>query len=97
MRETNDEKGDCLILGKVHFHRQMTTDKSKVKGGGWWSLDDNTFTFYGESDEFGKASFDDIRSCVENNKVFSSPSLIKSITKLFNFRYKDEMSEYYNL
>lgn len=64
--ETNDELGDCLILSKCTYHKDLVTDPTKVKGGGWFSYDDGTFTFYGKSADYGEASLEDIKHCVEN-------------------------------
>lgn len=93
--ETDDQEGDCLIISKCTYHKQLATDLSKVKGGGWWILDreNSIFTLYGESYDFGMASIDDIKKCVENKKVFSSSALVRNYTDNFSFRYKTESGE----
>lgn len=32
--ETDDELGDCLIISKCTYHKELVTDHTKVKGGG---------------------------------------------------------------
>ena len=60
--ETDDQEGDCLIVAKCTYHKQLATDITKVKGGGWWTLDrDNSiFTLSGDSHVFGRAKIEDI-------------------------------------
>ena len=53
--ENDETLGDCLILGKVTYHKHLAYDESKVKSGGWWKLKDNRITFYGDSYDFGRA------------------------------------------
>ena len=44
-------ENDKLILMKVTFHKEIVTDATKVKGGGWFKYlhDKNMFVFNGES------------------------------------------------
>ncbi len=93
--ETDEQEGDCLIIAKCTFHKQLVTDKEKVKGGGWWTLDreNKVFTLYGKSEDFGEAKFDDIKDCVNRKKVFSNPSLVRNLTEDFTFKYKNEVGE----
>jgi hypothetical protein len=97
--ETHSQKGDILIIAKCAYHKQLATDATKVKGGGWWTLDHNksTFTLYGDSHDFGRANIEDIANCVQLKKVFSSPSLVRNFTDNFKFQYKDECGDIYNL
>ena len=48
--ETDGQEGDCLIVAKCTYHKQLATDIKKVKGGGWWTLDkeNSIFTLHGE-------------------------------------------------
>jgi hypothetical protein len=97
--ETDDEEGDCLIIARCTFHKQLVTDISKVKGGGFWSLDENdktTYTLYGSSHDFGRASIDDITACIKNNKVFTSASLHRKLEN-FKFIYKHINGEHEKL
>ena len=41
--ETDDDHGDCLIISKCTYHRELAIDKDKVKGGGWFVFKDGTF------------------------------------------------------
>lgn len=93
--ETDEQEGDCLIVAKCTHHKQLATDITKVKGGGWWSLDsDNSiFTLHGDSHDFGRAKIEDIRSCIQRKKVFSSASLILNLTDNFKFKYKNQVGE----
>jgi hypothetical protein len=85
--ETDDLLGDCLILSTCVYHKDLVTDKTKVKGGGFWVLKANMFIFSGESHDFGKARFEDIRNCVESGKVYTNSRLMYSIAKEFSFGY----------
>jgi len=93
--ETNDELGDCLIVAKCTYHKQLVSDITKTKGGGWWTLDfDNSlFTLYGDSKDLGKAKILDIAKCVQNKKVFQSSSLRRFLTDRYKFQYKNEVGE----
>lgn len=97
--ETDEQEGDCLIVAKCTYHKQLSTDISKVKGGGWWTLDsDNSvFTLSGDSHDFGRANIEDIASCVQRKKVFSSASLHRNLTDNFKFQYRNEVGEIVNL
>lgn len=80
---------DKLILMKVTYHKEIATDVSKVKGGGWFKYlkETNMFTLNGESHDFGKAKFEDIKKCVEECKVFSDNLLYRNISKNHKFGY----------
>lgn len=87
--ETDDEIGDCLIIAKCTYHKQLATFPEKVKGGGWWTKDfeKSTFTLHGSSDDFGKAKLEDIKACVFNGNVFTNSSCMNSIANKFTFLY----------
>jgi hypothetical protein len=89
--ETDDELGDCLILSKCTYHRDLVTFPDKVKGGGWFEFNvaDNMFIFSRESEEFGEAEMEDIKYCVDNNKIFTSPCLEYPIGEEHIFAYRD--------
>ena len=82
-------EGDNLILSKVSYHSDIVTDKTKVKGGGWFRFLQHTdmFVFYGDSNDFGAAKFEDIKKCVEDGKVFSDNRLYRNISDKHNFGY----------
>ncbi len=69
-------EGNNLIIAKCTFHKQLVTDKEQVKGGGmWeWDRDKNEFLLYGDSTDFGEASTEDIKACIESGNVFLSYS-----------------------
>jgi hypothetical protein len=93
--ESDDQEGDCLIIAKCTYHKQLATNKDKVKGGGWWSLDYNNkiFTLYGESYDFGEATIYDIISCIKRKKVFTSSALFNNITDEFGFIYRNKYGD----
>lgn len=97
--ETIPEMGDCLIIGKCAYHKNIATNIENVKSGGWWVLDrkTSTFTFLGESQDFGRASQEAIQQCVLNNVVFLSSAFGEPITKNFTFIYKDQLGESHTL
>ena len=80
---------DFIILGKVSYHKNLITDKSKVKGGGWYRYNSklNLFIFYDSSHEFGKAKLEDVKKCVEEGKVYSNPMQIHNLTDKHKFAY----------
>lgn len=85
--ETDDELGDCLIIAKCTYHKELATDLTKVKGGGWWVLKDNMFILSGDSHDLGKAKFEDIKKCIESGNVFDSPFVEYSIRDDHDFGY----------
>lgn len=97
--ETFQDKGDCLILAKCTYHKDLARNVKNVKGGGWWRLDNDNLTFIleGESHDFGRAKIEDIINCIQNEKVFSSHALVRNLTKDFIFKYKNEYGELINL
>lgn len=78
-----------LIICKCKHHRDLATNHSKVKGGGWFSYDDKnkTFTLFGSSDQFGRARFLDIKNCIDDGRVYTNKSCSHSIVKQYNFLY----------
>jgi hypothetical protein len=67
-------EGDCLIIGKCTYHRQLATDKKYVKGGGlWkWKREEKEIHLYGASEDFGYATAEDIKACIDAGNVFWS-------------------------
>lgn len=90
--ENDETLGDCLILGRVTYHKQLARNESKVKSGGWWKLKDNRIIFYGESYDFGRATLEQVTNAVLNDKVFNKYPLEHPITKECRFSY-DRQSE----
>lgn len=83
-----------LILGKVQFHKHLANDPKDVKGDGWYEFDyeRKTFTFYGESYDFGSAKLVDIKKCIELKNVFDT-KLSRNIFDNYNFVYRDFTGE----
>lgn len=84
--ETDDIIGDCLIIAKCTYHKQLATDISKVKGGGMWTKKDSTITLFGESHDFGKANIEDIQKCIDEDKVYWDKSLTKLVSNEISFK-----------
>lgn len=94
--ETDDELGDCLIIARCTFHKQLVTDEKKVKGGGWWRKENDTFILFGCSTDFGAATIENIKSCIDKKNVFTNSGLYCSIADEFSFSY-DTRTEIINL
>jgi len=90
--ETLPVLGNCIILSQCARHYQLVTNSQNVKGGGWFLINNetNTITLHGKSDEFGQASLDDIKTCINNGNVFTSPQLLHPIADKYNFNYNSE-------
>ena len=75
-------ESDELIIGKCTFHKELAENKDNVKGGGWFNYDHSkkTFTFFGESHDFGKAEIEDIKEAIENDKVYANSMRSRKLT-----------------
>ncbi len=75
-------EGDALILGKVQYHADLAAEKEKVKGGGWFvfSKEDSSFVLYGNSEDFGAASLEDVQACIKAGKVYTNRYRTHNIT-----------------
>lgn len=72
--------GDCLIIGKVTYHKQLSVNPKKAKGGGLWSFEDEeTIILRGESFQFGPPLVSDLKQAVASGKVFRSKFCIGKI------------------
>lgn len=87
---------DVLIISKVTYHKHIlggivdpVTEKDRIKGGGWfrYSNKSNTFTFYGDSTDFGAAKIEDIQKAIDEGKVFTNVYQTHSIADDHNFAY----------
>lgn len=78
-----------LIISKATYHKELVTDKEKVKGGGWfrWNEDKSMIIFFGSSDDFGPAKLEDIKACVESKEVYSNIYATHSIADMTEFGY----------
>ena len=67
-------EGNSLIIGKCTFHKQLAIDTKDVKCGVWWKWkrEEKEFIFYGESDDFGTPTAEDIKACIDAGNVFLS-------------------------
>ena len=91
--ETDEELGDCLIIGRVTYHNQLSWDEDKVKSGGWWSREGDRITFYGESHQYGKATQEQVTEAVMNNKVFTGYVLEHPINNKHIFFYTTQAGD----
>jgi hypothetical protein len=82
-----------LIIAKCTYHKQLVIDKENVKGGGWWTRNSETktFTLFGDSHDFGMASIEDIKKCIDDDLVFYNPYSDISMAGKFNFNYRDQL------
>ena len=69
---TEPELGDYMVVSKCTFHKQLAADGNPVKGGGWYTIDNQkkTITFSGESHDFGRAEVSDIIECILADRVY---------------------------
>jgi hypothetical protein len=90
--ETDPEDGDCLIIGKCTYHKELAYDTTQVKGGGLWSLteDRKVFTLSGYSYDFGPAKLEQVWDCIVRSKVFTSYTKGNNISSKFVFKFIDE-------
>ena len=80
-----------LILSKCVYHKDLVIDKTKLQGGGWFKFEDDGFTFYGSSHDFGQASLEDIQKAINDDKVFTNPyNHDRSIATKYKFVYNTE-------
>ena len=84
-----------LIIGKVAFHKDLALDKTKVKGGGWFSFDSkkNTFYLYASSEDFGYAKLEDVKNAVESGKVGERNRFWRYKNFNYQFSEKDSIDE----
>lgn len=85
---------DCLYLGNCTYHKQLATNKDKVKGGGWfrYNSETDTFTLHGSSEDFGAAKIEDIQKCINEQKVFSHKNGIRNLSSAsFNYDTQSEI------
>lgn len=90
--EEDSELGNCLIIAKCTYHKQLATFEDKVKGGGWWIRKGDEFTLHGKSEDFGEADFDTIKECILKGNVYSNKSLSMKLDN-FKFKYKNIYGE----
>jgi hypothetical protein len=97
--ETDPEEGDCLIIAKCTYHKQLATDVSKVKGGGWWRINSEKKTVYlhGESHDFGRAKIEDIADCVKRKKVFRNSGLYAEWDSDYKLFYDNDCGDIIDL
>ena len=79
-----------LIIAKCTFHRQLVSNKEKVKGGGLWKLDQEKkeFLLYGSSGDFGYATAEDIKACIDAGKVHAGRRNFSDYTFYLNTGYE---------
>jgi hypothetical protein len=94
-------QGESLILGMVSYHSELVDKENsdKVKGGGWfrWNVDKTMITFHGGSHDYGAASMEDIKSCVDTGNIFSGAIGRPSPLRNRGFAYRDADNEIFIL
>ncbi len=87
---------DVLIISKVTYHKHIlceevdpVAEKHRIKGGGWFTFEHrtNTFTFFGDSTDFGRAKLEDIQKAVDEGKIFTNVYQTHSIANDHNYAY----------
>lgn len=90
-----------LVIGKVTYHRDLIWDKETevITGGGSFDInfEDKIMTFYGESNDFGKAKIEDIKKCIDEHQVYSNPLQHYEISEKYKFKYRDIYGEVVDL
>lgn len=88
--QKDDFSGLHIIIGKCVFHKELSGNIRNIISGGWWELDEKTktFTLYGKSEQFGRASLAEVCECVDSKKIYGDRQLIKNLTDEYNFQYK---------
>ena len=89
--EEINNKECFLVIAECTFHEDIATNRSKVKGGGWYRINDNEIDFYGESTDFGPAKIEDIKRAINTNNVYLYPNLDLSIASDYIFLYKKKI------
>jgi hypothetical protein len=97
--EHDDELGFCLIMAKCTYHKQLVTKADNVHGGGWWKMDHEIkmITFNGKSEDFGKATIENIQKCIKSKNVYTNSSLSTRRFEDFTFYYRKDDGEIINL
>lgn len=78
-----------IVIGRVSFHRDLSNEFNQVKGGGRFVFDylNKTITFFGRSEDFGEATFGQIRECLITGKVIERHRVWKDYREEYNFLY----------
>lgn len=86
-----------LIIAKCKYHKQLVNDKDqdKVKGGGWWKIENDTLILFGDSYEFGQATFETIKTCINKGTIFSDKYKTTNISKKYKFAYYNGIEKIY--
>ena len=95
--EEHPTLGKCIVFSNVKYHRNLTNFPERVLSGGWWSQKDFLITFNGSSEEFGAATIEMIKECVDSNKIFTNNSFKRPLSNKFTFKYKTLANEIINL
>jgi hypothetical protein len=85
----------ALIISNVTYHKEMVIDKTKVSGGGWFVMNNEhkTLLFRSYSADFGRATLEDVKKCVEDKKVYTNPFSEHDISDQYKIYYETESGE----
>jgi len=75
-----------IIVGFVEFHIDLARNHELTIGGGWWYLDrkNNILYLYGDSQEFGKVTIDDVISAKKPVNMEAYPIAFSNSNLLYN-------------
>tara|TARA_R110000796_G_scaffold118353_4_gene231979 strand:- start:3454 stop:3753 length:300 start_codon:yes stop_codon:yes gene_type:complete len=75
-------ESENLIMAKCTYHKQLAKNKEQVKGGGWFRYDEDkkAFILGGSSYDFSYAKVEDIKKCIEDNKVYGNVRLTRNMS-----------------
>ncbi len=78
-----------LIISKCKFHKDIAKNHNNVIGGGWFMFnkETTTFKFYGSSEDFGRATMEQIKECINSNRVYLNNRCKRNVSNMFNFEY----------
>ncbi len=60
-----------FIMGQVELHRDLCSDHSETKGGGWWHVDNENkkMYLYSSSEQFGVAKKEDVELAIKSGRM----------------------------
>lgn len=78
-----------LIIGRCIFHKELSIDRSKVTGGGWYKIDNENkiIILLYSSHDFGQAKLEEIKECVDTGKFYDSHFSDISLTDMYKIDY----------
>jgi len=83
--------GEDMIMAKCQFHKQLSCDVSRIKGGGAFRWDDElkAFILSGSSYDFGYANIEDIKECIKTGRVYGNVRMSRKMCD-YTFYYNTQ-------